>query len=86
MRGVVEPPPQRLAEEPIEQVVRRLFCASTDGDRVLAWMIETAGRVTPPGASDCALREAEGARRFVANIRTLTQGDHAAKPAHRSDP
>lgn len=86
VRGVVEPPAQANAEEPIEQVARRLFCASIDGQRVLNWMLETANRVTPPGAPDCALREAEGARRFVANIRALTQGDHAAKSAHRSDP
>lgn len=86
MRGVVEAPAQKSTEEPIEQVLRRLFCATLDGQRVLDWMLETSHAACPPGASDCALREREGARRFIANIRVLTQGDHAAKPAHRSDP
>jgi hypothetical protein len=86
MRGVVESPAQQTVEEPIEQVLRRLFCATTDGQRVLNWMLEQSHAACPPGASDCALREREGARRFIANIRVLTQGDHAAKPAPRSDP
>lgn len=63
--GVIAPP---SADEPIEQVLRRLFCATTDGQRVLAWMTDTANKVTPPQAPECALREAEGARRFVARL------------------
>lgn len=64
--GVVTPPSSQ--DEPIEQVLRRLFCATTDGARVLDWMAETVGKVTPPNAPEAALREAEGARRFVAQL------------------
>lgn len=72
MRGVVEAPAQRLTEEPIEQVMRRLFCATTDGQRVLNWMVETSHAACHPAATDAALREAEGARRFVARVREMT--------------
>lgn len=66
-----EPPAPSSTDEPIEQVARRLFCATTDGARVLAWMAETANRVTPPQAPECQLREAEGARRFVAKLHEM---------------
>lgn len=61
------------AEEPIERVFRRLK-AEPDGARALAWMQARVQRVTPVGASEAMLREAEGARRFVEEVLTLTHG------------
>lgn len=51
-------------EERIEITARRLF-SSPDGQRVLQWFVVGANEVTPLGASDATLREAEGARRFM---------------------
>jgi len=60
------PPKPISAEgvEPIEATARRLF-SSPDGQRVLQWLVIGANEVTPLGASDATLREAEGARRFM---------------------
>lgn len=55
-------------QEPIESRARRLFRTGQDGPAVLAWLLERAQTVTPPGASNDTLREAEGARRFIAAV------------------
>lgn len=57
--------PHTTQEEPIGSLIRRHLIANADGQRILAWMQEEAGRVTPLGASEAVLREAEGKRRFV---------------------
>lgn len=61
-------PPATVAsgEELIEARARRLF-SSSDGGEVLGWLLDRANRVTPTGASNETLREAEGARRFMAD-------------------
>lgn len=64
-------------EEPIERVVMRLFSGSPDGIRVLGWMLSRTAAVTPRNTPECALREAEGARRFIAEIHETVQGSHA---------
>lgn len=61
-------------EEPIDKVVMRLFTASGDGLRVLAWMLGETGKTCQPNASDDALREAEGARRFVGTLHDMARG------------
>jgi hypothetical protein len=63
-------------EEPIERVVMRLFANSADGLRVLGWMLSETSAPCLPNAEDRALREAEGARRFVSRIHEITQGQH----------
>lgn len=55
-------------EEPVEARARRLFMSGADGPAVLAWMMERANRVTPLGAGNDVLREAEGARRFMTDM------------------
>ena len=65
-------------EEPISMVIMRLFASSADGRRVLAWMLAETGKVTPRNAPECALREAEGARRFIAEVHEITNGSHVA--------
>ena len=63
-------------EEPIDKVIMRLFTGSSDGLRVIAWMLNETAKPRPPNADDRALREAEGARRFVAEIQSMAQGSH----------
>ena len=63
-------------EEPIEKVVMRLFSSSADGLRVLGWMLTETGKCAVQNAPECALRENEGARRFVALIHQITQGSY----------
>lgn len=67
-------------EEPIERVIMRLFSGSADGLRVLGWMLAKTSAPSPPNAEDRALREAEGARRFVTQVHEITQGSHVAHP------
>lgn len=57
--------PARAEEEPIELVFRRHMIASADGQRLLAWMRAEVEDATPINCSEAALRDAEGARRFV---------------------
>lgn len=63
-------------QEPIDKVVMRLFAGSGDGLRVLAWMLAETGKTCTPNADDRALREAEGARRFIAEIHQMAQGSY----------
>lgn len=67
-------------EEPVEKTVMRLFAGSADGRRVLAWMLAKTSAPSAPNADDRALREAEGARRFVSLVHEITQGSHVAHP------
>ena len=63
-------------EEPVERVIMRLFAGSPDGLRVLGWMLAETAKCAQRNADDRALRENEGARRFVAQIHEITQGSH----------
>lgn len=59
-------------------VIMRLFAGSPDGLRVLRWMLSETSAPSAPNAEDRALREAEGARRFVAQVHGITTGSHVA--------
>lgn len=72
------------SEEPIEFCVQRLM-ATIDGRRFMEWMLEQAVNPCPGGHEDRALREAEGLRKFVANIRKMAEGDHVRERADRRD-
>ena len=61
-------------EEPIESVIRRLFVTSGDGNRVLAWMMNETEGACALGSSEALIRDAEGARRFVAKVRSMIAG------------
>lgn len=70
-------PPEETGERTIEEDFRDLF-ASPMGQRVLMDMLEEAYAPSPEGADDRALREREGARKFVARLRTrATRGRRA---------
>lgn len=66
--------PQTVAsqEEPIEAVIRRHLLVNVDGQRIVRWMLDKVQEPTPLNCSEAALRDAEGARRFVNNL--LQQG------------
>lgn len=75
--GPVAQPPGRT----IEDDYRDLF--NTDmGQRVLADMMEESHAHSPEGADDRALREREGARKFVARLRArvTTSGRRTGRP------
>ena len=62
-------------QEPIEKVIRRLFATGADGPRVMAWLMARADEVTPLNASEAVLRDAEGRRRLVQDIRRIVFGE-----------
>lgn len=64
------------SDEPVERAVMRLFSGSQDGIRVLGWMLSQTQKSSHPNAEDRALREAEGARRFVEQVHEIVQGSH----------
>ena len=61
-------------DEPPQRTVQRLFATTDDGKRVLAWLIEQTSAPSPHNASDAQLREAEGARRFIARVHDMAAG------------
>ncbi len=65
-------------QEPIERVIMRLFSGSPDGLRVLGWMLAQTSAPCPVNSEDRALREREGARRFVSELHEITKGSHVA--------
>lgn len=60
--------------EPPELILRRAFVGSSDGVQALAILRNMVATPCLPGAPNRALREAEGARNFVAKIEKLIQG------------
>lgn len=73
LRGQTGRPAPADSDERIESKAARLF-ETPDGVDVLRWLLERANEVTPMGASNDTLREAEGARRFMANtIRLISE-------------
>jgi len=74
-------------QEPIEDVVARLM-ACPDGHRVLDWMLLEAQAPTPGSVPDeRALRQAEGARKFIAKFNAMAEGTYANhRPAGDPDP
>ena len=67
----------------IEDDYRDLF-GSEMGQRVLAHMLEESHAPSHEGAKDRALREREGARKFVAQLRT--RADPSGRRTGRPDP
>lgn len=68
-----EQPPGRT----IEDDYRDLF-ASAMGQRVLVDMLEETGEPCHEGASDATLREADGARKFIARLVKRSRRSQAA--------
>jgi hypothetical protein len=67
-------------EEPPELVLRRLFLTSQDGLKALAYLRVMVNQPLPPGSSNRALREAEGARSFLHKIDVILQGKASDVP------
>lgn len=68
------PAPETSKEETIEQVLRRVWAGCDmpgDGRRVLLWMKDSAGAVTPPNTPEAILRDREGQRRLIADVISL---------------
>lgn len=61
----------KVNPDSIERVIQRL-AASRDGELLLAWLREESMRAVPVG-TDEALREANGARVFIARVLGMAQ-------------
>lgn len=66
-----KPVPQETPEFEILKLAVRKIAATTEGQTLLTYMRWYAGSVPPPDASDGALRELNGVRRFVAQIEAM---------------
>jgi hypothetical protein len=67
-------PPEEPATRTLEDDIRDLF-ATPMGQVVLAGLVEESHAPSPEGAEDRALREKEGARKFVARLRARASRD-----------
>lgn len=73
------PPAPRAASEDESpgSILRRVFCTTQDGIKARAILAALAAAPLPPLSSNRALREAEGARSFLAKIDDMIKGSDA---------
>lgn len=75
LRGEAADPREESNLEPIADVIRRIY-RTPDGRRLFDHMMVTSHGPSPEGAEERALREQEGARKFVAKLaREATSDD-----------